>query len=211
MTMRYRPLASSWCVLWCLMGSVQAADLPLQASSAEEMHSDTVKSYRAKTDRHFRDPLLSPLRESDRASFTGLEYFLIEPSLNLSVGFETATDDSVFQMPTYNNKTLSFSHFGTLSAWHEGRQFQLKVYQRHLGAGETGILLVPFRDTTNASETYAGGRYMELELPLNDASKLDFNRAMNPWCAYDSEYACPIPPRENHLDFAVRAGEKRFK
>ena len=58
---------------------------------------------------------------------------------------------------------------------------------------------------------YAGGRYVEIDLPLPEPLRLDFNRASNPWCAYDPDYACPIPPAENHLDFAIPAGEKRFK
>jgi uncharacterized protein (DUF1684 family) len=35
---------------------------------------------------------------------------------------------------------------------------------------------------------------------------IDFNLAYNPYCAYNHRYSCPIPPLENHLDIAVRAG-----
>ena len=36
---------------------------------------------------------------------------------------------------------------------------------------------------------------------------VDFNRAYNPSCALSPYYNCPIPPRENHLSVAIRAGE----
>ena len=69
---------------------------------------------------------------------------------------------------------------------------------------------MPFRDATNGIETYAGGRYIELPLPLPALPVLDFNRAMNPLCAYDPSYACPIPPADNRLSIPIRAGEKRY-
>jgi uncharacterized protein (DUF1684 family) len=39
---------------------------------------------------------------------------------------------------------------------------------------------------------------------------LDFNRAYNPYCAYNENYSCPIPPRENRLPIAITAGEKVY-
>ena len=35
---------------------------------------------------------------------------------------------------------------------------------------------------------------------------LDFNKAYNPYCAYDEHWACPLPPSENHTPAAIRAG-----
>jgi len=39
---------------------------------------------------------------------------------------------------------------------------------------------------------------------------IDFNKAYNPYCAYSTGYNCPIPPAENYLPIAVKAGEKNF-
>lgn len=50
-----------------------------------------------------------------------------------------------------------------------------------------------------------------MDLPIGPAVVIDFNRAANPWCAYDARYACPVPPAQNRLDFRVEAGEKRYK
>jgi hypothetical protein len=40
--------------------------------------------------------------------------------------------------------------------------------------------------------------------------EIDFNYAYNPYCAYNEDYSCPLPPRENWLKVAIRAGEKAF-
>jgi uncharacterized protein (DUF1684 family) len=166
--------------------------------------------FRDNVDYRFRDRILSPLAEADRRSFQGLDYFEPVPELALTARFERAGDSSVFAMPTFDRRTLRYSHYGTLSVSLGDRPLRLKAFRREEAGGNRNILLVPFRDATNGAETYAGGRYIELSLPLPEAPVLDFNRAMNPLCAYDPSYACPIPPPENALEVPIRAGEKRY-
>ena len=74
-------------------------------------------------------------------------------------------------------------------------------------------LFIPFADATTSNETYEGGRYIDLNISdIKDGIIIiDFNKAYNPYCAYDHDYSCPLPPKENHITIAVRAGEKRFK
>jgi uncharacterized protein (DUF1684 family) len=38
---------------------------------------------------------------------------------------------------------------------------------------------------------------------------IDFNEAYNPYCAYSDRFSCPLVPKENNLDVAIRAGEKK--
>jgi uncharacterized protein (DUF1684 family) len=71
-------------------------------------------------------------------------------------------------------------------------------------------VLIPFRDETNGDETYGGGRYLQVDLPISSATTLDFNRAFNPLCAYDSKFTCPIPPADNALKVSIPAGEKSY-
>lgn len=63
-----------------------------------------------------------------------------------------------------------------------------------------------FRDATTGRESYAVGRYAVVERD-GDALVVDFNRAYDPACALSPFYNCPIPPPENHLAVAIRAGE----
>jgi uncharacterized protein (DUF1684 family) len=71
-------------------------------------------------------------------------------------------------------------------------------------------LFLPFLDNTNGDTTYGGGRYIDLRIPEGDTIEIDFNKAYNPYCAYNSRYSCPIVPRENYLDTNIEAGVKKF-
>ena len=70
-------------------------------------------------------------------------------------------------------------------------------------------LFILFKDATNQSETYAGGRYLDLPRTATGHYDLDFNRAYHPYCYYNEEFDCPYPPPENRLTLAIPAGERR--
>lgn len=74
------------------------------------------------------------------------------------------------------------------------------------GVGESDFSIF-FRDATTGKETYGVGRYLDPERLPDGRWRLDFNYAYNPACAYSEHYNCPIPPKENRLKVAVRAGE----
>jgi uncharacterized protein (DUF1684 family) len=82
--------------------------------------------------------------------------------------------------------------------------------------GYGGGLFLPFKDQTNRTETFGGGRYLYdtikgADLGANEQEMLlDFNFAYNPSCAYNTQWVCPLAPQENTLNCAVIAGEKRF-
>jgi uncharacterized protein (DUF1684 family) len=87
---------------------------------------------------------------------------------------------------------------------------KLQVYRLEDASGVGASLFIPFRDSTSGQETYAAGRYIDLKENTSGVYDLDFNRAYNPYCAYNSEFSCPIPPAENTLRVAIRAGEKKY-
>ena len=60
-------------------------------------------------------------------------------------------------------------------------------------------LFVPFHDLTNGTDTYPGGRYLDLDRTATGVYDLDFNRAYHPFCLFNATYDCPVPPRENRL------------
>jgi uncharacterized protein len=45
---------------------------------------------------------------------------------------------------------------------------------------------------------------------LEGRVRLDFNRAINPPCAYTDFSTCPLPPPENRLRLPIHAGEARY-
>ncbi|MBK9168120.1 MAG: DUF1684 domain-containing protein [Bryobacterales bacterium] len=71
-----------------------------------------------------------------------------------------------------------------------------------------GMLFLLFRDATSGRETYGAGRYLRADPPRDGRVVLDFNRTYNPPCVYTPYATCPLPPRQNRMTIAVRAGEK---
>jgi uncharacterized protein (DUF1684 family) len=67
-----------------------------------------------------------------------------------------------------------------------------------------------FKDRTSGRTTYPAGRFLYSDMPSGGHVVLDFNRAYNPPCAYTPYATCPLPPRHNHLDTAIEAGEKNY-
>ncbi|MGV6831612.1 MAG: DUF1684 domain-containing protein [bacterium] len=79
-----------------------------------------------------------------------------------------------------------------------------KAYE--LEVGTSGFLMIA--DKTSGSETYGGGRYVYIDLPETDGRvEIDFNKLYNPPCSYSEFTTCLVPPKSNHLDFEVTAGE----
>lgn len=80
----------------------------------------------------------------------------------------------------------------------------------------SGGIFVPFRDGTNGTETYGGGRYLLDTAKSSDLGGdaergtivIDFNFAYQPSCAFDPRWSCPLAPPENRLDVAIKAGER---
>ena len=76
--------------------------------------------------------------------------------------------------------------------------------------GEEDELFIPFRDATSGDSTYGGGRYVPVVPTEPGRAVFDFNRAANPYCAYDEEFSCPLPPVESWLPFPIPAGEMDY-
>lgn len=134
---------------------------------------------------------------------------------NVNCSFERIVDTVGFSMKTSANTLKHYFKYGKLSFRIAGTDCQLFVYQsKDLMQTEKyrNYLFVPFTDLTTGDESYGSGRYLEFYIQdiQDNHLWLDFNKAYNPYCAYSPDYKCPIPPKENHLPVAIRAGEKNF-
>jgi len=66
-----------------------------------------------------------------------------------------------------------------------------------------------FGDKTNGNQTYGSGRFLYTEFAHDGHVLLDFNKAINPPCAFTPYATCPLPPKANQLDVRIEAGEKK--
>jgi hypothetical protein len=90
----------------------------------------------------------------------------------------------------------------------QGKPMALTALRLLEPGNDESAVSVFFRDATTGHESYEVGRYVDAEALGGDRYALDFNRAYNPTCVFSPLYNCPIPPRENVLPVAVRAGER---
>jgi uncharacterized protein (DUF1684 family) len=90
-------------------------------------------------------------------------------------------------------------------------EFRLNGHRCRLDPiGEGDSLFFIFKDKTSGKETYPPGRFLFAEMPKNGEVILDFNKAVNPPCAFTPYATCPLPPKQNDLPIAIAAGELRY-
>ncbi|MDG1393410.1 MAG: DUF1684 domain-containing protein [Flavobacteriaceae bacterium] len=162
----------------------------------------------------FKDASKSPLKSKDLKVFEGLDFFSIDSMFVVKAQLKRTPNTSYFEMKTTTNRVTRERVFGVLSFTINGQFLKLNVYQSEPDMDsdtDLDYLFLPFLDATNGETTYGGGRYIDLSIPATDALIIDFNKAYNPYCAYNEKYSCPIVPRENYLALEIRAGVKRFK
>ncbi|MEO6405559.1 MAG: DUF1684 domain-containing protein [Ferruginibacter sp.] len=144
-----------------------------------------------------------------------LKFFPVLKKYNVLASFEKISYSSVLIMKTSGKIQKDFIRYGYLHFIFDHKPYKLTLYQSitlKTKAGFEDYLFLPFTDATSGEQTYGGGRYIDFKLSdiINNTLALDFNKAYNPYCAYTTGYNCPIPPRENNLSIAVKAGEMNF-
>ncbi len=161
----------------------------------------------------FKDATTSPLKEEDRKSFTGLDFFIFDSTFVVTATLTRTPEAKPFKMKTTTDRLPEYVTYGIIEFQLNKKTYQLNIYQ-DLGLlekeGFEDYLFLPFLDNTNGDSSYGGGRYVEGRIPNNNSIIIDFNKAYNPYCAYNEKYSCPIVPRENYLPIAVEAGVKTF-
>ena len=167
-----------------------------------------IQSWRADKDAMLRTSADSPIPAANRASFPGLPYFPIDPAYHVPASLTAAGDARpvVMELPTSTAQRRRVVRAGALAFTINGTPLTLTAFADEGRPADR--LFVPFGDLTNGQDTYEGGRYMELDRTPTGLYDMDFNRAFHPYCVYNSTYDCPVPPRENRMPIAVRAGER---
>ncbi len=168
--------------------------------------TNRLASYRQRRDQFFRDHENSPLTERQREDFHGLTYFDENPDLNLKLAIDDSGDGigETIQVGTLSGDAKDYIRAGRITFDAEGEAVTLSVFKEVA----RGRYFLPFRDGTAGAETYAVGRYLDPKARPDGRLVVDFNLAYNPYCAYNTGWACPIPPFENITKAPIRAGER---
>jgi len=145
-----------------------------------------------------------------------IQFFPADPAYRVKAKFEKAKNPGWFLMETSGTEKKRYRVYGTVSFTLNGQPVSLNLYQSQSLLEEPeyrDYLLLPFTDGTSGKETYQGGRYLDFTMGdiKNGILVVDFNKAYNPYCAYESDkYNCPLPPKENRLSVPIYAGEKIY-
>jgi uncharacterized protein (DUF1684 family) len=162
---------------------------------------DALLAERNERDAFLREHYASPIPEDARPAFAGAAYFDPDERFVVSGQFTPAT--GTVPVPSSTGSESRYRTTGSVQMALDGRPYTLTV----LDDGDGGSFL-PFGDETNGTSTYGGGRYVGVEVGEDGIATIDFNRAVNPYCAYDEDYSCPLPPVGNTIASAVEAGER---
>ena len=169
--------------------------------------------FQAELNESFADSLKSPLMEEDLSQFEGLDFYPISEKFIVEAKFIRTKNEKAFQMKTTTARTPIYKKYGELHFKIDGKELKLNVYQNielNKKPGFDDYLFLPFSDTTCGKESYIGGRYVDTKIQKGKKWTIDFNKAYNPYCAYNYKYSCPIVPLENDLAIEINAGVKKF-
>jgi len=197
-------------VVSCFRGCALSVILVTAACSSKP--PDEPKDYVSKiaAERAAKDAAFTagddPIPKAGHAQFLPLGYFPIDPAYDAPAVLKPIDDKTIVEMPTSTGTNRKMRRVGSLEFTLKGAAVKLLAFNE-VGT-DPRRLFVAFSDLTSGTETYAAGRFMDLDRNATGIYEVDFNRAYHPYCYYNPTYECPLPPPENRLKIPIRAGEK---
>lgn len=171
----------------------------------------SILTFQATENEHYFNKETSPLTKKERKHFEGHQFFEIDLNFIVDAEFQIIENPDTVVMKTSAGTEKVFCRYALLRFVLNGEKCQLVAYQNLKQVqiqGQEKALFIPFKDATSGAESYGGGRYLDVQIPESQILVLNFNLAYNPYCAYTTGWYCPIPPEENTLKVAVKAGSK---
>jgi len=134
-----------------------------------------------------------------------LEYFPLDPTWRITadwVAFEAPKGLTISTSKAIETE-VEATHKAVFTR--DGVTYELLATH---GTAESPQFVI--RDQTSRDSTYAACRFVFGEDVTDKTIVLDFNKALNPPCAFTEHAVCPLPPAENVLPIRIEAGEKRL-
>ena len=176
--------------------------------STQEYYAEILKE-REEKDRFMTASAESPFKEAE-IPFSGLKYFNPDIRYKISARLVPIRDKQLRTLATNDGLEKRYMEYAYAEFEIDNQTQRLLILEIIDMGPFRGTLFLAFGDATSANETYGAGRYLDVKKPPGNVIELDFNTAYNPYCAYADEFSCPLPPKENLLEAAIRAGEKVY-
>jgi uncharacterized protein len=201
MNSRARVVGSLGCLL--ILASAACRNKP---PDNPQDYAARISAARAEKDQAFQNAN-DPVPPNRKTEFLPLAYFPVDADYNVLAALTLATEQTRLMMPTSSGKEREMRRVGALTFTLKGQPMTLTAFVE-AAAPDMNRLFVPFSDLTSGTETYAAGRFLDLDRTATQIYELDFNKAYIPYCYYNASYECPYPPVENRLKVPIRAGER---
>lgn len=175
----------------------------------EKVYISKIEQQRIEDNEWYKNDPNSPFNKKGKVEFHELKYYDVDPSFVFkSKLYEYGQKDTVTIYGT-KGEPRETVRFGYVQINKDNKDYKIHVYE---SGAEQKYYSIWFTDKTTNETTYGVGRYLNFERQ-NDPEHIytiDFNLAYNPYCAYTSNYSCAIPTKEDYIDLAIEAGEKKF-
>jgi uncharacterized protein (DUF1684 family) len=184
----------------------------LSLTANAQDYKSQIDAHRKQYKNEFLSDQHSPLKQAD---LPNLHFYDADSAYHVTAVVEMLSNEATFQMQTFDGAKQTYIKYAYVKFVVKGAECKLYIYKNisfNNVPALVNYLFLPFTDKTNGTETYGGGRYIDLRTTdiKNGLVEIDFNKAYNPYCAYSTGYQCPMPPPENNLDLKIQAGEKQY-
>ncbi|MFZ6009580.1 MAG: DUF1684 domain-containing protein, partial [Bacteroidota bacterium] len=176
----------------------------------DSAYAEEIQKEREEKDHFMRTSNESPFAQASQ-SFKGLAYYPPDPKFKIQADLNLIENKNVVVLTTNDGKQEHYLEYAYAEFDLDNLHHKLLILEMMEMGPFRGKLFLAFGDETSALETYGAGRYLDLsKVPGSTTITLDFNKAYNPYCAYNDTYSCPLPPTENLLRVAIKAGEMSY-
>jgi uncharacterized protein (DUF1684 family) len=178
----------------------------LLSSASPSLYVNALQNERREKNRSFMISEDSPLKPEQKMRFKGLDYFSPDESWVFSAQWIPVNHADTLFLSMNSGEYEPIVVLGRVEFRVQGKLYSMTAFLNPYD--EEFPVFIPFKDKTSGIESYGGGRYLGARENKEGQILLDFNKAYNPFCAYNEDYTCFFPPAENNLPFPVTAGEK---
>ncbi|GMQ26951.1 DUF1684 domain-containing protein [Algoriphagus sp. oki45] len=179
------------------------------AAESPEAYVEKIEKERERQFKYLRFNVESPLTEDQKRNLQTLTFYGINPEYKVKARLIPIENKKVRQVPMTDGSTERYIEHSFAEFELGGKTNKLLLLQS-VSESDMRNFFLAFADETSGRETYGGGRYLNVRQDGKNSITIDFNLAYNPYCAYNPDYACPLPPKENLLTIAIEAGEKNY-
>lgn len=174
-----------------------------------EQYTERIEAERERQFKYLKFNFESPLTDSQKEELDELSFYPVDETYRVKARIEPIEVKKMVQIPLTDGSVEKYVRHSFAVFEVDGQEVKLLLLQAADEVDKRNFFLA-FADQTSAEETYGGGRYLNLRQDGQRSITIDFNLAYNPYCAYNPDYACPIPPKENILEIPIPVGEKNY-